>query len=75
MGITTSSYMTFALGSYWIGKPRISAKRGLQLHFPSKMVKSVSLTDLQNGNDDIEKHTLLIVYDKDTDLTLNVLRV
>lgn len=65
MGATQSSlFRNFDLGDYWIGKPLSSAKRGLAFHFPTRMIRTVSSSDmLQLGRDPPEPDDIIVIYD------------
>ncbi len=65
MGTVASlPFRDFELGSYWIDKPLASAKRGLAFHFPTRMIKSVSSSELLKlGEDPPEGDELVVIYD------------
>lgn len=65
MGATQSyPFRNFELGDYWIGKPLASVKKGLSFHFPERMIKTVSSSDmLKLGEDPPEPEDLVVIYD------------
>ena len=65
MGASESiPFRDFEFGNYWIGKPLAAAKRGLAFHFPTKMIKSVSSSELLKlSTEPPEAEELVVIYD------------
>jgi hypothetical protein len=65
MGGTQSlPFRTFEFGDYWIGKPLASVKRGLAFHFPTRMIKSVSSSELLKLSENPpEGDDIVVIYD------------
>jgi hypothetical protein len=72
---STLQFTDFQLGNYWIGLPAQTAKKALASHFPDKMVRAVSLSDMVNfartAGPDPDR--LVVLFDPQSNETLQVL--
>lgn len=72
---STMQFTHFDLGTYWIGLPSQTAKKALSSHFPSKMVRAVSLSDMpdfaRNAGPDPDR--IVVLFDPQNNETLQVL--
>ena len=77
MGQATSTlqFTDFQLGNYWIGLPAQKAKKALSSHFPRKMVRAISLSDMpdfaRNAGPDPDR--IVVLFDPQSNETLQVL--
>ena len=72
---STLHFSEFNLGNYWVGRPFQTAKKALSSHFPRKMVRAVSLTDMpdfaRNAGPDPDR--IVVLFDPQNNETLQVL--